>query len=42
MINRINADAQALREETIEIGVMLAPGVRSMVRRTHVQRLADG
>ena len=42
MINRVTADASALREQTLDMGLTLAPEVRSIVHRTHAQTLPDG
>ena len=41
MINRVSADTAALREETREVALTLAPEVQSIVRRTHAQTLLD-
>ncbi|WP_250624935.1 M12 family metallo-peptidase [Pinirhizobacter soli] len=42
MINRVAADADALREDTPEIYLSLAPQLHGAVRRTHAQTLPDG
>jgi peptidyl-Asp metalloendopeptidase len=42
MINRVTADAGALREDTQEIRLSLAPQLYGAVRRTHAETLPDG
>ena len=42
MINRVAADGDALREDTAEIHLSLAPQLYGAVRRTHAQTLPDG
>jgi len=42
MVNRVNADASALREDTRQIHLSLASQVHGVVRRTHAQTMPDG